>query len=108
MKKFILTAFIIVFTAGIVSAAGFDAPPITPLGNEIGNMQNTNNQMRLMNQQRFRQEEYNDYKDNMQTVKSKRAQEYKQYQEEKEKLYSPSQNIDFVNENGRIILKSTN
>lgn len=107
MKKVITSAFVVFMTASSVFAAGFDLPPM-PIGNEIGNMQNTNSQMRLMNQQRFRQEEYNDYKnDNLKETREKKAQEYKQYEEQKQKLYSPSQNIDFVKENGHIILKST-
>lgn len=107
MKKFIASAFIVFLSAGLAGAAGIDVPAF-PIGNEIGNMQNTNSQMRLMNEQRFRQEEYNDYKnDNIKEVQAQRAKQYQQYQEEKQKLYSPSQNIDFVRENGRLILKST-
>ena len=106
MKKIILSAFVLVMSAGFAVAAGIDGLPILPIGNEIGNMQNTSSQIRLMEQQKFRQQEYNDYQDNLQEVKAERARQYKKYQEQKTKLYSPSQNIDFVNENGRIILKS--
>lgn len=106
MKKIILTAVLLATSVGIASAAGIDVIPALPIGNELGNMQNTSSQIRLMEQQKFRQEEYNDYNDNLQEVKAQRARQYQQYQEQKKRLYSPSQNIDFVNENGRIILKS--
>ena len=107
MKKIIASVFLMFMTVGISNAAGIDLPAF-PIGNEIGNMQNTNSQMRLMNEQRFRQEEYNDYKnDNIKEVQAQRAKQYQQYQEEKQKLYSPSQNLDIVRENGRLILKST-
>ena len=107
MKKIIASVFLMFMTVGISSAAGIDVPAF-PIGNEIGNMQNTNSQMRLMNEQRFRQEEYNDYKnDNIKEVQAQRAKQYQQYQEEKQKLYSPSQNLGIVRENGRLILKST-
>jgi len=105
MKKFILSALVVVMSAGFVSAAGMDVAPLYPLINEIGNMQNTSNEIRLMEQQKFRQEEYNDYNDNLQEIKAQRTKQYHQYQDQKAKLYSPSQNIDFVRENGRIILK---
>lgn len=107
MKRFFTATLTILLTAGLASAIGFDVPPTIQMGNEIGNMQNTNNQMRLIEQQRFRKDEYNDYKeDNIQEVKAKKAREYKQYQGVNEKIYTPNQNMDFVNENGRIILKS--
>ena len=107
MKKIIASVFLMFMTVGISSAAEIDVPAF-PIGNEIGNMQNTNSQMRLMNEQRFRQEEYNDYKnDNIKEVQAQRAKQYQQYQEEKQKLYSPSQNLGIVRENGRLILKST-
>ena len=108
MKKIILSAFVLVMSAGFAAAAGIDVIPALPIGNELGNMQNTSSQIRLMEQQKFRQEEYNDYNDNLQEVKAQRARQYQQYQEQKKRLYSPSQNIDFVIENGRIILKSIN
>ena len=106
MKKLVLTVAVLSMAAGVAGAAGMDYAPLLPIGNEIGNMQNTSSQIRLMEQQKFRQEEYNDYNDNLQEVKAKRAKQYQQYQEEKKRLYSPSQNLNFVRENGRIILKS--
>lgn len=108
MKNFVTLTLLILLSAGLASAAGFDAPPITPMGNEIGNMQNLNSQMRLIDQQRFRQEEYNDYKDSIQDIKAKRNQEYIQSQGKNIPSYNTNQNIDFVNENGRIILKNKN
>lgn len=106
MKKLILTVAVLSITAGVAGAVGMDLTPIQAIGNEIGNMQNTSSQIRLMEQQKFRQEEYNDYNDNLQEVKANRAKQYQQYQDEKKRLYSPSQNLNFVKENGRIILKS--
>ena len=108
MKKIILSVLVLVMTAGFSVAAGVIDVPAFPIGNEIGNMQNTSGQIRLMEQQKFRQEEYNDYQDNLKEVKAQRVKQYQQYQEQKKRLYSPSQNIDFVKENGHIILKSIN
>jgi hypothetical protein len=106
MKKLILSLFVLAATAGVAGAYDAIIPLVPGMGNEIGNMQNTDNQMRLLWEQQFRKQENIDYQDNLQEVKEKRLKEYKQYQEEKTKLYSPSQNLDFVRENGHLILKS--
>ena len=104
MKKFIMSALVLTMTSGIAMA--YDPAPLMPLVNEIGTMQNTNSQMKLWQEQQFRQQEYNEYKDDIQEAKARRARQYQQYQEEKKKLYSPSQNLNFVRENGHLILKS--
>ncbi|MBR6098480.1 hypothetical protein IKP85_01900 [bacterium] len=101
MKKFIMAALVLAMTSGIAMA--YDPAPLMPLVNEIGTMQNANSQMKQWQEYQFRQEEYND---DIQEAKARRAKQYQQYQEEKTKLYSPNQNLDFVRENGHIILKS--
>jgi len=70
MKK-ILTLLVLMSFGLVASADEFGS--IGGLINDIGGMQNTDSQLKLLEQQRFRQEEYDDFKD-MKDVKAKRNQ----------------------------------
>lgn len=86
-----------------------DVPmPVGTMLNDVGGMQNTNSQLKLLEQQNFRREEYNEFKD-MKQVKEERNKklEYEKKLEEQTKpSVIPSQNVDFVNDNGQIKIKS--
>ncbi len=104
MKKTIILSCILLLGAA-ANAAGVDfaLPP------SVGGLQNTDFQMRLMDQQRFRQEEYDEYKD-MQQQKEERnqkinlQQKFEQQQKATTPTYTPDVNL--IRENGELKLKS--
>lgn len=101
MKKILLTAILFCGITLGANAAGMELPP------SIGGIQGTEFQMKLMEQQRFRQEEYNEYKD-MKTQKEERNKKlnlqknFDQTQQIKPINQPPE--VDIIKENGQIKL----
>ncbi|MEE3349147.1 MAG: hypothetical protein VZR09_03825 [Candidatus Gastranaerophilaceae bacterium] len=109
MKKIAILSVILTFGLG---AYAMDIPPsVGQLINDVGNMQNTESQLKLLQEDRFRKEEYNEFKD-MKQVKEARnkkiqlEQNYREIQNQQQsQINGYNQDINFVKENGRIILK---
>ena len=102
MKKILLTGLLISLTLNAM-------PAMCSWYTDISGMQNPNNELRLLDQQRFRNEEYNEFRD-MKQVKERRnkkielEQQMKQV-EQRRPSAGNSQNINLYRENGRLILK---
>ena len=106
----ILTA---ILSAGLSVAAVDYGLPMGNLMNDVGSMQNTNSQLKLMQQQRFRQEEYNEFQDmkavkNARNEKLKLDEEYEQIkaqQSQNRNIFNSPSDMGFVRENGTLMLK---
>ena len=113
MKKILFIALCTSIGLGAMSA---DIAGPLPSGfgsayTDISGMQSPESQLRLLEQQKFRHEEYNEF-DDMKQVKearNKKIELEQQYQQttNKRPAYTNTNNINFVNENGKIILKQT-
>ena len=109
MKK-ILVSFIVVGTCSLMlqtaNAAGvFDTSPIQ---SDVGRLQNPYQDLKLLEQDRFRKTEYNEF-DDMKTVKEKRNNKlkYEQKLQEPARPTTPqSSNVQLYMENGQLKLKS--
>ena len=111
MKKILVLSILLSF--GICAYAE-DFGSVGGLMNDIGGMQNPYSQLKLLEEQKFRQEEYNDFQD-MKDVKAKRnqkielEQEYAQIQQQQKQQRSlfnnTDNNIEFKRENGQLMLK---
>ncbi len=78
MKRFAILSVILAFGLG---AYAIDVPPsVGGLVNDVGYMQNTDSQLRLLQEDRFRKEEYNEFQD-MKQVKEARNKRVKLEQE---------------------------
>ena len=103
MKQILILSCILFGGAISVQAADIYLPPA------VGGIQNTDFQMRLMEEQRFRQEEYNEYKE-MQPQKEERnrklnlQEKFEQNKEAQTPKYTPEVNL--IRENGQLKLKS--
>lgn len=92
MKKFLLAG--VLFSVLSLSAGAID----------FGVMQSSNNpQLRLLQQQEFRKEEYNEFKD-MKEVKENRNKklEYEQRIKNPKKPLDLDRDVQFINENGQV------
>ena len=103
MKK-IITISILILT-GTISASAANLKPllISSTFTDFAGLQNPTNQFNLMEQQRFRQEEYNEFKD-MKQQKEARNEKIRLQNAPKQEttLPAPNQNVNFINENGQI------
>ncbi len=101
MKKIFLTAMLLCGITVSTNAAGVELPP------SIGGIQGTEFQMKLMEQQRFRREEYNEYKD-MKTQKEERNKKLnlqKNFSETQQiKPVNQPPEVNIIKENGQIKL----
>ncbi len=103
MKKAIILSCILL--SGIMSAKAAEVylPP------SLGGIQDTGFQMRLMEEQRFRQDEYNEYKE-MQPQKEERnrklnlQEKFEKDSQSQTPAYTPDVNL--IRENGQLKLKS--
>lgn len=104
MKKYLVMALLI----GLgLSASANDIPmPIGNLLNDVGTMQNTDAQLKLMEEQRFRQEEYNEFQDmkKVKEARNKRLELEQQMPQQRPAAYNSD--VEFVRENGKLILRS--
>ena len=103
MKKILILSLAILAGALTVSAANLSDTLISSTLTDFAGMQNPMNQFNLMEQQRFRQEEYNEFKDMKQQKeeKNKKIELQNEYKQET-KVPPTNQNVNFINENGQI------
>lgn len=103
MKKILILSLAILAGALTVSAANLSDNLISSAFTDFAGMQNPTNQFNLMEQQRFRQEEYNEFKDMKQQKeeKNKKIELQNEYKQET-KVPPTNQNVNFINENGQI------
>jgi len=113
MKKILLTTLLICFGLSAAQAAdyaGGSLPPgFGPAYADMTGLQNTNSQLELLEQQNFRRTEYNEFQD-MKQVKAARNKkiELEQQMEKIDKsrpIYDGNSNLNFVRENGKLMLK---
>lgn len=103
MKKVLILTLLLGF--GLSSMAYDVGPQMGTLLNDVGAMQNTNAELKLMQQERFRQEEYNEFQD-MKKVKEARNKKLDlEQQMPQQKPATYTNDVEFVNENGRLILR---
>lgn len=103
MKKGII--IVMLLSAGLAAGASDIGPAMGNLLNDVGTMQNTNAELKLMQEQRFRQEEYNEFQD-MKQVKAARNKKIELEQEAtQQRPRTYTNDVEFVRENGRLILK---
>ena len=111
MKK-ILFATLLVTAFGLSAySADFASGSMQGFGSaygDISGMQNPNSQLKLLEEQKFRQEEYNEFED-MKQVKARRNKKIELEQQLNETRTQPAytnpQKIEFVRENGKLILR---
>lgn len=103
MKKIFILSLSIFAGALTVSAANLSDNLISSAFTDFAGMQNPMNQFNLMEQQRFRQEEYNEFKDMKQQKeeKNKKIELQNEYKQET-KLPQINQDVNFIKENGQI------
>ncbi len=109
MKKIVLLALVL----GVgLSVPAMDIPPsVGGLINDVGYMQNTDSQLKLLEQDIFRKDEYNEFKDMKQVkeARNKRLNLEQNYQEvqrqQQNQVNTYNQDINFVKENGKLMLK---
>ena len=111
--KFLLMTVFISGLAQVVSAAGIDfgGNGFNGFAANSAGMQNPNQELRLLDQNRFRRDEYNEF-DDMKTVKEKRNKKIEVEQKLKEQAQKQPQrsqgsDVQFYMENGQLKLKST-
>ena len=102
MKKLLILSLLL--GVGLCAGANDIPMPVGNLINDIGNMQNPNSQLKLLEEQKFRQEEYNEFKD-MKEVKAKRNKQLELEQEAKQQVRTYNDDVQFIQENGRLMLK---
>lgn len=104
MKRILTLTLLLGF--GLTAGAADMGMPLGNLMNDVGTMQNTNSQLQLMEQQRFRQEEYNEFQD-MKKVKEARNKKLDlEQQMPQQRPATYNSDVEFVRENGRLILRS--
>ena len=104
MKKYLVLAVLLGF--GLSVSANDIGMPMGTLMNDVGAMQNTNAELKLMQQDRFRQEEYNEFQD-MKKVKEARNRKLElEQQMPQQKSATYNNDVEFVRENGKLILRS--
>ena len=111
MKKILLLGLIVGFGLSACAAdfAGGSMPGFGNAYSDITGLQNPNSELKLLEQQRFRKEEYNEFQD-MKQVKEKRNKKIELEQQMKQvdqnrPTYGGTQGINLYRENGRLILK---
>ncbi len=100
MKKILILSILLM---GSTALAIDVSMPVGTMLNDLGGMQNTNSQLKLMEQQNFRRQEYNEF-DDMKQVKEERNKKLEYEKKLEERAQTPVQqpNVDFVNDNGQI------
>lgn len=103
MKKILILSLSMLVGVLTVSAANLSDTLISSTFTDFAGMQNPMNQFNLMEQQRFRQEEYNEFKDMKQQKeeKNKKIELQNEYKQET-KLPPTNQNVNFIKENGQV------
>ncbi len=109
MKKIVILSMVI--GLGLSANAMDYSAPIGGLINDVGGMQNTDAQLKLLEQDYFRKHEYNEFQD-MKEVKDARnkkimlEQDYNNVQREQQyRSNFYHQDVDFVRENGKLMIK---
>lgn len=109
MKK--ITILSVIFACGLGVYASDIPPGMGGLINDFGYMQNSDAQFKLLQEDMFRKEEYNEFQDMKQVkeARNKKIQLEQQYQDvqhqQRGAVPTYNQDINFVNENGRMMLK---
>lgn len=101
MKRLIILSCLIFGSAMSAKAIDVVMPPI------VNGLQNTDSQMRLIEQQRFRQEEYNEFKD-MKQQKEERNKEIdleEKFNEQQKQTQKYTPEVNLIRENGQLKLK---
>jgi len=101
MKKILILTAIILGTTLSASAMDIVMPP------SVGGLQSPDSQMRLMEQQRFRQEEYNEFKDMKQQKEERNKKlnlQEKFDRQNQVKPVSQPQEVNLIRENGQLKL----
>ncbi len=110
MKKILLLTMLLGISASVFAA---DIPmSVGNFVNDVSTMQNPYNQLKLLEEQRFRSEEYNEFND-MKAVKEARnkkielEQEYNavQQQQRQQSLFNTNDRVEIIRENGQIKIK---
>ena len=112
MKKILLATILIGFgiAAHAADMAGGLMPGFSSAYTDMTGIQNPNSELRLLQQHRFRQEEYNEFQD-MKQVKEARNRKIRLEQkmqnggQQMRPVNTYSNDVNFVRENGKIILK---
>ena len=104
MKKYLILAML--FGFGLSVSANDIPMPVGTLMNDVGTMQNTNAELKLMEQERFRQEEYNEFQDmkKVKEARNKRLELEQQMPQQRPAAYN--NDVEFVRENGKLIIRS--
>lgn len=106
--KFLLVIFLFVLTLMGQCANSAGIFETTPFQSDVGRLQNPTQDLKLLEQDRFRKNEYNEF-DDMKAVKEKRNKklEYEQKLQEPEKpRVQNSSDVRLYMENGQLKLKS--
>lgn len=110
MKKILTLTMLLGLGANVFAA---DIPmSVGNFVNDVTTMQNPYNQLQLLEEQRFRSEEYNEFND-MKAVKEARnkkielEQEYNavQQQQRQQSLFNTNDRVEIIRENGQIKIK---
>lgn len=107
MKKILLLSLTLFVLNNLsVKAVEFNTAPVENFSNQFWGMQSPENQFKLMEQQRFRQEEYNEFKD-MKTQKEERNKKInlQKQLEETHTVPSYNQDVDIIQENNELKIK---
>ncbi len=111
MKKILILTMLLGMSASVFAA---DIPmSVGNFVNDVSTMQNPYNQLQLLEEQRFRNEEYNEFND-MKAVKEARNKkinlenEYNQIQQQQRQqrsLFNGNDNVEIIRENGQLKIK---
>ena len=106
-KNIILTLLILLGSTITVNAVEFNAMPYGTPQTDFGGMQSPQSQFKLLEEQRFRREEYNEFKD-MKQQKDERNKKINLQQQLEETNTVPDykQDVNLIQENGEIKIKS--
>lgn len=102
----IISLFALTLTTQVANSAGI--MDVSPFQSDVGRLQNPNQDLKLLEEERFRKTEYNEF-DDMKAVKEKRNKklEYEQKLQEPSKPSVPaSSDVQLYLENGQMKLKS--
>ncbi len=107
-KKLIFT--VLLAAAGLSAFSADFTLPAANVMTDLGTMQNTDAQLRLLEQQQFRKKEFNEFKDmkEFKAQQNKELEDEQRLQTEEGKILPPeNEDVDFIRENGQIKIKRT-